>query len=129
MGKSAPSAPDPIDPGESAAGVCVPDILKHHPGVAKVCGVVTYDGSTPALVAGSYNVASVSEPTENHRRITFTNAMANATYTIVISAEGSYGDHDPYVLVGRAASYFDVYSTSHDGSGRLIHFAVYGQLA
>ena len=118
--------------GESAAGVCVPATLKNHPGIAKAHGVVTFDTSTPALVAGSYNIASVVEaPTvsEDVRRITFTNAMANTTYTVVVSAEGSLGDHDPYVLAGRTTTYFDLYSSEGDATGRALHFTVFGQLA
>ena len=113
--------------GEEAAGVCVPDILKHHPGVAKCCGVVTYDGSTPT-VSGGYNVASVSEPTGTRRRITFTNAMANANYVVHLM-EDHWGDHHHPYIVTRATTYFDLDDSEGNDTGRKIHFTVFGTLA
>ena len=112
---------------ENAAGVCVPDILKHHPGVAKCCGVVTYDGSTPT-VSGGYNVASVSEPTGTRRRITFTNAMANANYVVHLM-EDHWGDHHHPYIVTRATTYFDLDDSEGNDTGRKIHFTVFGTLA
>jgi hypothetical protein len=113
--------------GSSSAGVCVPDILKHHPGVAKCCGVVTYDGSTPTVL-GDYNVASVSEPTGTQRRITFTNAMANANYVVHLTEDHWGDDRQPY-LVTRATTYFDLDDSEGEASGRKIHFTVFGTLA
>ena len=66
---------------EASAGICVPDTLKNHPGIAKAYGVVTFDTNAPAKL-GDYNVASVSEPVEDTRRVTFTNQMSSANYVV-----------------------------------------------
>ena len=114
--------------GESAAGVCVPDILKHHPGVAAAWGVITFDTSTPALVAG-YNVSStVGEPTEDHRHIAFTNNMASANYVVIAAIDTGINSYPPFVL-NQAASGFDLDAAAVDTTGYRFHFVVYGQLA
>ena len=114
--------------GESAAGICVPATLKNHPGVAKCYGVVTYDTSSPTL-SGGYNVASVTEPSEDKRRITFTNAMANANYVIHLTAENEDHEGQPYIPINRTTGSFDIDSGAGDASGVKVHFTVFGQLA
>ena len=114
--------------GESAAGICVPATLKHHPGVASAWGVITFDTSTPALVAG-YNVSgTVGEPVEDHRRITFLNNMSSANYVVVASIESGSNEYPPFVL-NKSASSFDLDASQTDATGITMQFVVYGQLA
>ena len=114
--------------GESAAGICVPATLKHHPGVASAWGVITFDTSTPALVAG-YNVnGTVGEPVEDHRRITFLNNMSSENYVVVASIESGSNEYPPFVL-NKSASGFDLDASQTDASDITMQFVVYGQLA
>lgn len=116
--------------GSSAAGVCVPDTLKHHPGIAKAYGVVAGTGSgSNTLQSGSYNVASIAQSASDSdfTRVTLTNAMANTNYTVVTSQYAAYATTDPNVSVTIVnASTFDVGTNVDDST---IHFAVFGQLA
>lgn len=112
---------------QSSSGVCVPDTLKNHPGVAKAYGIVTFDTNTPAKLS-DYNVASVSEPAEDTRRVTFTNAMNDANYVVQLMHDFGINENPPY-LVAQTATYFDIDHHGVDADGRTIHFVVYGQLA
>ena len=113
--------------GETPAKLVVADILKNHPGIAKAHGKVTFDDSPPALLGG-YNVASVTEETTDQRRITFTNAMANANYTVLLKLDSGAYAWGPFVL-NQTAAYFDIASAYGDTTGYKFHFVVYGTLA
>tara|TARA_R110002051_G_scaffold97612_1_gene167813 strand:- start:806 stop:1507 length:702 start_codon:yes stop_codon:yes gene_type:complete len=116
--------------GSSSAGVCVPDILKHHPGIAKAYGRVDATGSgANTLQAGSYNVASVAQSSadSDFTRVTLTNAMDNTNYTVVVtqdSGRSSYDKNATATVV--SANTFDV-GTNEDG--QYLFFVVYGKLA
>jgi len=116
--------------GSSSAGVCVPDTLKHHPGVAKVYGRVVGTGSgANTLQAGSYNVASVAQSATDgdFTRVTLTAAMANTNYTVVVTRDSAYsGVSVNATAVVVDASHFDV-GTNADGAN--VNFTVFGQLA
>ena len=115
---------------ENAAGVCVPDILKHHPGIAKAYGkVLGTGGGANTLVAGSYNVASVAQSAGDGEftRVTLTNAMANTNYTVLVTQDVGYSNFDKNATASIvSASTFDI-GTNVDG--QYIFFVVYGTLA
>lgn len=52
----------------------------------KVAALCNFD-STGALVGASYNIASIAHPATGHYTVTFTTAMSNANYIIMITAE------------------------------------------
>ena len=112
---------------EASAGICVPDTLKNHPGIAKAYGVVTFDTNATAK-SGDYNVASVLEPVEDTRRVTFTNQMSSANYVVQLMHDFSVNENPPY-LTAQTATHFDIDHHLTDASNRKIHFVVYGQLA
>jgi hypothetical protein len=113
---------------EGSSGICVPATLKHHPGVAAAWGVITFDTATPALLAG-YNVSStVGEPVEDHRRITFSNAMSSVNYVVVASQDTGSNEYPPFVL-NKSTSGFDLDASQTDATGFTFQFVVYGQLA
>jgi len=81
-------------------------------GAARAWGYVTVSGTTPTLASGS-NVTSVSRVAEGVYRITFTNALPDANYTLTgdrINIAG-YGS-----ALTRSTTVADV--TVSDGIGR-----------
>lgn len=113
--------------GQSTAGVVTPDVLKYSPFSPRAYGVVTYDTSTPALESGSYNVGSVSEPSEDVRRITFTTALDDANYTVVAIMEHTSTNSSFNVeVISKTATYFDLESSSNDATSYKINFVVFG---
>jgi len=116
---------------EASAGICVPATLKHHPGVAAAWGIVSFDDSSPVLVAG-YNVAlgSPSEPSADTRRIVFSNNMATANgadYVVLTATDTGTSKNHPFVT-NKTASGFDLDVDFADDTGHRLHFVVYGQL-
>ena len=71
--------------GQSAAGVVTPDVLKNSPLVPKCYGSVTYDGGSPSVAAGSYNVQSVANTSTSQRTITFNTALSDANYFVLVT--------------------------------------------
>jgi hypothetical protein len=113
--------------GQSTAGVVTPDVLKYSPFSPRAYGVVTYDTSAPALESGSYNVGSVSEPSEDVRRITFTTALDDANYTVVAIMEHTSTNSSFNVeVISKTATYFDLESSSNDATSYKINFVVFG---
>lgn len=112
--------------GESGAGIVTPDVFKYNPAAAKAYGVVSYDSSTPT-VSGGYNVdSSATDVSSDTRGITFTNAMDDANYTVVATAQGA----SFYVRVlNKSTTGFQVAGNTSEASGRSISFAVFGTLA
>lgn len=113
--------------GQSTAGVVTPDVLKYSPFSPRAYGVVTYDTNTPVVESGSYNVGSVSEPSEDVRRITFTTALDDANYTVVATLETpSPASSSNVDITAVASTHFDVQSAAADGTDKKIHFVVFG---
>ena len=67
------------------AGVVTPDVLKNSPLVPKCYGSVTYDGGSPSVAAGSYNVQSVANTSTSQRTITFNTALSDANYFVLVT--------------------------------------------
>lgn len=113
--------------GQSTEGIVTPDVLKYSPFSPRAYGVVTYDTDTPVVESGSYNVASVSEPSEDKRRITFATALDDANYTVVATLETpSPASSSNVDITAVTANRFDVQSAAADGTDKKIHFVVFG---
>lgn len=107
--------------------------IRHHPGAAKVWGIVTYSGGTPTLQA-SHNVTSITDTAEGRLTVTIADDFSSALYVVVGNSEAGTGN--PRILTvssgTRAAGSFEV-STGNTGGSNVdpsaIHFACYGTLA
>lgn len=114
--------------GQSAAGVVTPDVLKNSPLVPKCYGVVSYDDSTPSLSSGSFNVASVSEPSADKRTVTFATALNDANYVVVATMQtaASVGADEIVSITAKTDASFTLESTHNDNDDLSIHFVVFG---
>jgi len=119
-----------------AARVAALDMLKYHPGIAKVYGKVTYSGGTPTLVAGSLNVTSITDSGQGHLTVTIEDNFANANYIIqALCQDVDNALRSPQVVpgsqtVGSFALYFINSSDSpQELDPEAVHFVCFGQLA
>ena len=106
------------------------ELMKHLP-LPKCYGNVTYTDSTPAVVAGSYNVASVAEVDTKGRRINFTTNMADTNYVVIAGITNSAYEtnfFDTYV-VSKAVDHFILSSDANESAGRELSFVVFGSYA
>lgn len=112
--------------GQSAAGVVTPDVLKHSPLAPKCYGTVTYSANSPT-VSGDFNVSSVTEDTEDERTITFTNALADADYTVLVSQQNNSTAANRYPFVKtKSSTGFTIRAANGDTSGYSLNFVVFG---
>lgn len=49
---------------------------------------VNFNGSTPPVIRGSYNVSSVTRNSTGDYTVNFTSALTDANYSVISSAEG-----------------------------------------
>ena len=78
-----------------------PDLMKHHPGVAKFWVDIDHSSGAP-VIDGDYNVGSLDDNGTGNTDINYTVAFANANYAVV--AMGSYTG--AYVnIIGEAVQY------------------------
>jgi len=115
--------------GQSAAGVVTPDVLKHSPFAPKCYGVVSYDDSTPSLSSGSFNVASVSEPSTDKRQVTFTTALNDASYVVLATMQNlnsAVGADEIVTITAKTTSSFTMESSHNDNADLSINFVVFG---
>jgi len=110
------------------AGVVTPDVLKNSPLVPKCYGVVSYDGNTPSLSSGSFNVASVSEPSADKRTVTFTTPLQNASYVVLATMQtaAAVGDYEAVSITAKATSSFTMESRHNESADLSINFVVFG---
>ena len=129
--KVAPASKTEME-GQSAAGVVTPDVLKDSPLVPKCYGVVSYDDSTPSLSSGSFNVASVSEPTgTDKRQVTFTTALNDASYVVLATMQNldsAVGHYEAVTITDKSATSFTLESVHDDGTDLSINFVVFGSI-
>ena len=106
------------------------ELMKHLP-LPKCYGNVTYTSSTPAVVAGAYNVASVSEVDSKGRRIDFTTNMADSNYVVIAGVTGPGFERNFYTtyVVSKAPDHFILSNDADENSGRELSFVVFGNLA
>lgn len=110
------------------AGVVTPDVLKNSPLVPKCYGVVSYDDSTPSLSSGSFNVASVSEPSDDKRTVTFTTPLQDANYVVVATMQtaAAVGEYEAVSITAKTTSSFTMESRHNDDADLSINFVVFG---
>ena len=113
---------------QSAAGVVTPDVLKHSPFSPRAYGVVSYDDNAPSLSSGSFNVASVSEPSEDKRTVTFTTPLNDASYVVLATMQtaDSVGVDEIVSITSKGTSSFTLESTHNDADYLSINFVVFG---
>ena len=106
------------------------ELMKHLP-LPKCYGNVTYTSSTPAVVPGAYNVASVSEVDSKGRRIDFTTNMADSNYVVIAGVTGPGFERNFYTtyVVSKAPDHFILSNDADENSGRELSFVVFGNLA
>ena len=114
--------------GQLGSGIVTPDVLKHSPLVPKCYGVVSYDDSTPSLSSGSFNVASVSEPSPDKRTVTFTTPLQDANYVVVATMQTAttVGASEIVSITNKSATTFTMESQHDDNADLSINFVVFG---
>lgn len=93
-----------------------PDLLRHHPGVAKCYGTVNSSGT---LQANSFNVASVTKPATGDYLITVDTDFANTNYVVQATAEIDASDRIANVGVNPTVGTFKIKMIR--GNGALIN--------
>lgn len=81
---------------------------------AKAWGNFT-SGAGPTIHAG-FNFASVTYPGGNVARVTFTTAMANANYAVVLNPGAGSTPRIAQVNTGQTTTYFDIVISSQSGT-------------
>lgn len=120
--------------GTDTARVAPLSAMRHHPGVCKCWGLVTYSGGTPTVRA-SYNVTSISDTAEGRLTVTVADDFSSDYYAIVVTAEDSIGTARTCNVAtgGRSAGSFQIYVMNLGGPSltdpNAIYFACYGTLA
>lgn len=113
--------------GQSSAGVLTPDVLKFSPLVPRAYGVINYSDTNAPTINASYNVASVSEPVEDVRRVTFTTPFDDSNYVVVATLGDTLASSSADItVIDRTSTYFDIESAINDGTSRRIHFVIFG---
>jgi len=113
-----------------AASPITPDVLKYSPFSPRCYGVVSYDTSAPTLAPGSYNVASVSEPSADVRTVTFSVPFDPLfpDYVVIATMQSSTGvtTNEQVTITSKSTAAFTVESYGNEGSGLSINFVVFG---
>ena len=116
-----------------AVGVVTPDVLRYSQFAPRCYGVVGYGHSTNPPNANdfsaSYNVASIGEPTEDRRSVTFTTPLTSADYVVIATMSDSTNtiDSNQFVTVmGKTTSGFTLESVANDVDNTSINFVVFG---
>lgn len=120
--------------GQSAThGIVTPDVLRYSQFAPRAYGVVGYGHSTNPPNANdfsaSYNVASIGEPTEDRRSVTFTTPLTSADYVVIATMSDSTNtiDSNQFVTVmGKTTSGFTLESVANDVDNTSINFVVFG---
>jgi hypothetical protein len=113
---------------EAASSPITPDVLRYSPFSPRCYGVVSYDESTPTIASGSFNVASVSEPSEDKRTVTFAVPFTNTNYVVVATMQTSttVGDNEKVSITAKSTSSFTMESFHNDAANLSINFVVFG---
>ena len=93
-------------------------------------GHVTVSVTTPTLQSGSVNVASVTRIAGPLYRVTFTTALANATYTAIVTGQYGAGYPAAAAVVAKTTTTFDIQFAVHGVAANvdptLFDFVVHG---
>lgn len=111
---------------ETGSHIAPVDLLKHHPGIPKAYGMITYDLSAPTVASGAYNVSSVSEVSGSDRQVTLSVTMADTNYIVVCEGVNFASSFD---ISTKTTTTFVIDPSNVESSGQLISFVVYGKLA
>jgi len=114
-------------------GIVTPDVLRYSQFAPRCYGVVGYGHTTNPPNANdfsaSYNVASIGEPAEDRRSITFTTPLTSADYVVIATMSDSTNtiDANQFVTVmGKTTSGFTLESVANDVDSTSINFVVFG---
>ena len=113
----------------STDGVVTPDVLKYSPFSPRCYGVVTYDDNTAAYnTSASYNVASVTEDSEDQRTITFSVPLSDVNYVVVATMQTSVAVDNSQIIsiTNKSTTSFTMESIRNDQTGLSINFVVFG---
>lgn len=113
----------------STDGVVTPDVLKYSPFSPRCYGVVTYDDAAAAYnTSASYNVASVTEDSEDKRTITFSVPLSDVNYVVVATMQTSatVESNEIVSITDKSTTSFTMESVHNDSTGLSINFVVFG---
>jgi len=113
----------------STDGVVTPDVLKYSPFSPRCYGVVTYDDNTAAYnTSASYNVASVTEDSEDQRTITFSVPLSDVNYVVVATMQTAVAVDDNQIIsiTNKSTTSFTMESIRNDQPDLSINFVVFG---
>lgn len=111
--------------GQSAAGIVTPDVLKYSPFSPRCYGSVTFDTATP-IVSASYNVQSVADTSTTQRTVTFSNALTDTDYVVIVTAGGTTVGLYATVINKTVNSFVIDAAGDTEGTGRKFDFVVFG---
>lgn len=106
---------------ETGSHFVSPDVLKHHPGIAKAGGVITM---ATGAITGAHGVSASASGTSTSRTVTLSAAMANTNYRVVFAPGDSGTIANAPVVSAKSETTFTIISGS-----TTVNFAVFGQLA
>ena len=113
-----------------ASSPITPDVLKYSPFSPRCYGVVGFSAAPDPPNANdfsaSYNVASISEPLEGQRTITFTTALDSVAYVVIATIGGTVASNNTITVVSKATTGFTLEPYVNDASGLSINFVVFG---
>ena len=113
----------------STDGVVTPDVLKYSPFSPRCYGVVTYDTASAAYnTNASYNVASVTEDSEDKRTITFSVPLSDVNYVVVATMQTAttISSNEIVSITNKSTTSFTMESVRNDATDLSINFVVFG---
>jgi len=113
---------------EAASSPITPDVLRYSPFSPRCYGSISYDGSTPTIASGSFNVTSVTEPSANVRAVTFATALDSTNYVVIATrVVGTNIESNAVMVSNKSVSGFNLFvGTPGDETGSSLDFIVFG---
>ena len=113
---------------EAASSPITPDVLRYSPFSPRAYGSISYDGNTPTIASGSFNVTSVTEPSANVRAVTFATALDSTNYVVIATrVVGTNIESNAVMVSNKSVSGFNLFvGTPGDETGSLLDFVVFG---
>lgn len=111
-----------------AVGIVTPDVLRYSQFAPRCYGSISYDGNTPTIASGSFNVTSVTEPSANVRAITFATALDSTDYVVIATrVVGTNIESNAVMVSNKSVSGFNLFvGTPGDETGSSLDFVVFG---
>ena len=108
-----------------------PDLLRHHPGVAKAHGYTDGDSSGGGTLTGAYNISAVTNDSNGRYTWTWNTDFSNDDYTMiaVINETTAAGTADAdragnTAGAGKTSTFVQMHVTDGDTLGSLPHYVV-----